>query len=882
MSREGQRGRRRSNFAVRRNRLNPFNRDSLVRNWTQPTGLVPFQETSDPFWGGNGVGYNATGNTSTNTAALQLPSVNDGDLNILFINVASGTNLTDPGPMTLNGTALAAQGSTNADGWLTVVTAYDDGSPGTRLTVVAKVFATGDSTTFQWAWSIASNYAGGGGWVQAGTFDATNPIPSADIQSQVSASTSYPTPSITTSVRGVIMSVAGCRTNGAWTPDLGDTRRFTEMRSSTSNIAFADAVVPVDAGTYSRTWTNTASTAQANLGIFLVASATAASVASATVATGSGTANDATVAITAAPAAAAVTGAANAATTDSTSFITGGNTGNSTGPSVTFPSTIASGQVITLMLMLNNTDNITASPTELTTLDSAALSGSGQGTSYLYRMLADGTTASSTLSWTLAATRNWSIAYVAHSDVDQDPANPYVGFGSASDAVTATTSFTAPSATSTGTGYALEFMGVKGNGTAIGDLTAPSGWTERQQVLNTNTFGSNIAIATRNGNPVAAGTYGGDVWSTDVSATTSFRYTIVLPQTPGVAAATADALTYDAGVAVTVLPAEAAATGSAAWDAGDTVDTIAVGDNPIFATGTAYDATVSTAVTTTATPSEAAATGAANDAAALVTPNATEATATGAANNAAAVVTAADSGAAATGTANNPTALVTPAATEATATGTAPDAAALVTPVITEAAATGTANDATVVTGSNTTAPATEATGTGAALDGIAAITPAATEATSTGTANDTTSAIVGNAAEATATGAALDATVTTSANGTANAAEATAVGAAFDAIIAVSFTPAEATALAAAADALSRITVAPVEAVATGTAYAPRSIPDGRAEGAAAASESARAGSPAVALIEAPRPAAWPAGGSDGAAPAAGSGNPTTPRAGG
>ena len=165
MSREGQRGRRRSNFAVARNRLSPFNRDSLVRNWTQPTGLVPFQETTDPFWGGNGAGYNATGNTSTNTPAIELPSVNDGDLNILFINVASGTNLTDPGPMTLNGTALAAQGSTNADGWLTVVTAYDDGSPGTRLTVVAKVFVTGDSTTFQWAWSIASNYAGGGGWV---------------------------------------------------------------------------------------------------------------------------------------------------------------------------------------------------------------------------------------------------------------------------------------------------------------------------------------------------------------------------------------------------------------------------------------------------------------------------------------------------------------------------------------------------------------------------------------------------------------------------------------------------------------------------------------------------------------------------------------------
>ena len=73
MSREGQRGRRRSNFAVARNRLSPFNRDSLVRNWTQPTGLVPFQETTDPFWGGNGAGYNATGNTSTNTPAMLLP-----------------------------------------------------------------------------------------------------------------------------------------------------------------------------------------------------------------------------------------------------------------------------------------------------------------------------------------------------------------------------------------------------------------------------------------------------------------------------------------------------------------------------------------------------------------------------------------------------------------------------------------------------------------------------------------------------------------------------------------------------------------------------------------------------------------------------------------
>lgn len=740
MSRKGQRGRRRSNFSVARNRLSPFNRDSLVRNWTQPTGLVPFQETTDPFWGGLGPQYNATGNTSTNTPALALPSVTDGDLNILFINVASGTNLTDPGPMTLNSTALAAQGSTNADGWLTVLTSYDDGSPGTRLTVVAKKFVTGDTATFQWGWSIASNYAGGSGWMQAGTFDATNPIPSAAIQSQVTASTSYPTPSITTSVRGVIFSVAGCRTNGTWTPDLGDTRRFTEMRSSTANIAFADAVVPVDAGTYSRTWTNTASTATANLGIFLVASATAATGAPATVATGSGTANDATVVVTPAPAEAAATGTANDATTDSTSFITGGSTGNSTSPSVTFPSTIVAGQIITLMLMLNNTDNITASPTELTTLDSAALSGSGQGTSYLYRMVADGTTASSTLSWTLAATRNWSIAYVAHNDVDQDPANPYDGFTSASDAVTATSSFTAPSATSAGVGYALEFMGVKGNGTALGNFTAPTGWTKRQQVLNSNTFGSNIAIGTRNGNPVAAGTYGGDVWTTDVTATTSFRYTIILPQTPGTAAATGDALVYDATVSVTAVAAEATATGTAAWDAGDTVDAIATGDNPIFATGTAYDATVSTAVITTATPTSADASGAANDGTALVVPTATEATGAGAAADA--------------------TTGIAPAALEATGTGAAADAAAALTVPATEATSTGAGNDATVATSAGATATPTEATATGTAADATVLITISIPEAAATGLANGATAALAAAAVEAVAAATGLGSVV--------------------------------------------------------------------------------------------------------------------------
>lgn len=755
MSREGQRGRRRSNFAVARNRLNIYNRDSLVRNWSPATGLVPIHEPTDPYTGGIGPGYNATGNTSTNTPSIQLASVNDGDLNIVAINVASGTNLTDPGVPTFNGTAIAAQGSTNADGWLTVVTSYDDGSPGTRLTVVAKVFQSGDPTTFQWAWTVASNYAGGSLWVQSGTFDATNPIPSADIQTQVTASTSYPTPSITTSVRGVLYSVAGCRTNGEWTPGDGDTRRLTEMRSSTSNIALADAVVPVDAGTYSKTWTNTASTAQANLGIFLVASATVATGAPATVASGTGTANDATVKVTPNAAEATASGAANDATTDSTSFITGGSTGNSTGPSVTFPSTIASGQVITLMLMLNNTDNITASPSELTTLDSMGLSGSGQGTSYLYRMVADGTTASSTLSWTLAATRNWSIAYVAHNDVDQDPTNPFVGFNSASDTVTATSSFTAPSATSTGVGYALEFMGVKANGTAIGLFTEPSGWTKRQQVLNSNTFGSNIAIGTRNGNPVAAGTYGSDVWTTDVTATTSFRYTIVLPQTPGTAASTGDAIAYDAAPSVVVNAAEATATGAAAWDAGDTVDAVLIGDNPIFVTGTAYDATVSTAVITNA-----------------------------------------------------------PAA-EATATGTANDAGTLVSPLSTGATGSGAANDA----GNGVAAIASEATATGAAADAGNAVQFTATEATSAGAAGDTSSAVLVTPMEATATGTAYDATVSASANGAATPTEAAAAGAAFDAIIAVSFTPTEAAALATAANALGRVAATVGAAIVAGDA---------------------------------------------------------------
>lgn len=734
------RGRRRSNFKGSRNRWNWVNQDSLVRNWTVETGLVPVTSPLDPNTGGIGTGYNATGNTSTSTPSVELASTNDGDLNIVVINVASGTNLTDPGVPTFNGTAIAAQGSTNADGWLTVVTSYDDGSPGTRLTVVAKVFQVGDPTTFQWAWSIASNYAGHSLWVQAGTFDATNPIPSAAIQTQVTASTSYPTPSITTTVRGVIYSVAGCRTNGEWTPGDGDTRRLTEMRGSTANMALADAVVPVDPGTYSKTWTNTASTAQANIGLFLVASATVATGAPATVASGTGTANDATVAVTPNAAEATATGAANDATTDSTSFITGGNTGNSTGPSVTFPSTIVSGQVITLMLMLNNTDNITASPTELTTLDAMGLSGAGQGTGYLYRMVADGTTASSTLSWTLAATRNWSIAYVAHNDVDQDPLNPYDGFGSASDTVTATSSFTAPSATSAGVGYAIEFMGVKGNGTALGNFTAPLNWTKRQQVLNTNTFGSNIAIATRNGNPVAASTYGGDVWTTDVTATTSFRYTIVLPQALGTAAAIGDALAQDATVSVVALPSEAAATGTAAWDAGDTVDTIAVGDNPIFATGTAYDATVSTAVITTVTPTEAAATGVASDALPLVTPVATEATGTGTANDAATKVT--------------------PNAAEATGTGTAADAAAAIVVNAAEATGSGAANDATVSTAGATTATPTEATAAGTAPDATVLITIAIPEAAATALASGATAALAAAAVEAVAAATGLGSVV--------------------------------------------------------------------------------------------------------------------------
>jgi hypothetical protein len=179
----------------------------------------------------------------------------------------------------------------------------------------------------------------------------------------------------------------------------------------------------------------------------------------------------------------------------------------------------------------------------------------------------------------------------------------------------------------------------------------------------------------------------------------------------------------------------------------------------------------------------------------------------------------------------------------AAGTGTSPDAVAAVGANAEAATGTGAAGDATVATVGSTSAPAELASGTGSAGDAGTAVTvnaeaasgtgtagdaPAAggaqpTAATGTGAALDASTAVTVNAEAATGTGSAFDATVSTAALANANAELAAGTGTAPDPAAAVAATAGAATGTGLAADATVAtvaVTNAAAEAAtATGTA---------------------------------------------------------------
>ena len=189
-------------------------------------------------------GSNAGGLTS---APGNVPG-QTGDLVIIGIEITPTASSVDPGVPTIDGSAISASGWTLLGGGIGL-SSFNGTSPGTRLTVVAKVRAGGDPDQITWGWSgtATGNYSAGGIAIAAGTFDTTTPIEGDAIQNQASSSTTFPFPSITTTVRGLIVEFAGNRSNGGWTMPAQLRQEF--YTSSSSNIAIGTEDIQ-GAGTY--------------------------------------------------------------------------------------------------------------------------------------------------------------------------------------------------------------------------------------------------------------------------------------------------------------------------------------------------------------------------------------------------------------------------------------------------------------------------------------------------------------------------------------------------------------------------------------------------------------------------------------------------------
>lgn len=205
----------------------------------------------------------ATGNVTTSYSQA-LASTTTGDLNIIAINVSPQANLTDPGVPTIDGTAVDTTPGNTAGGWTTIGTAWDSGSPGPRMTVVYRVRQAGDPSSVTIAWSSVGNYATVVSAFQAGTFDTSTPVEQAAIQNQATTSTSFPLPSMTTTVRGSALYFASNRSTGTWT--MPGTLINHAENASTANIATAYDTAAA-AHTESPTATHTASTGAGNTAI---------------------------------------------------------------------------------------------------------------------------------------------------------------------------------------------------------------------------------------------------------------------------------------------------------------------------------------------------------------------------------------------------------------------------------------------------------------------------------------------------------------------------------------------------------------------------------------------------------------------------------------
>lgn len=203
----------------------------------------------------------------------------------------------------------------------------------------------------------------------------------------------------------------------------------------------------------------------------------------------------------------------------------GKNEATGTGVTLTYPSSVALGDLILLTYWLSGTTVTAVTPSGFTLLDGPFDKSTTMRT-YAFAKVADGTEASTTLTVSSSASsaNKRYLDLVSYSGTDTTtPVQADQAFVE----ITAGTTHTAPSVSVSGTGaWIVEAYGDRGSPGSTA-WTPPAGYSKRDEQVGTGGGSLTTAMADT-GTTVASGVNGGDTWTGTVSTATAIGWTFAL------------------------------------------------------------------------------------------------------------------------------------------------------------------------------------------------------------------------------------------------------------------------------------------------------------------------------------------------------------------
>lgn len=204
---------------------------------------------------------------------------------------------------------------------------------------------------------------------------------------------------------------------------------------------------------------------------------------------------------------------------------TGGkNEAGGTDVNLTYPSTVAIGDLILLTYWLSGTTVTAVTPSGYTLVD-GPFDKSTTMRAYAFSKVADGTEASTTLTVSTnvtSATKRYVNMGVYSGTDTTTPVQADQAFVE----VTAGTTHAAPNVSVTGTGcWVVESWGDRGSPASTA-WTAPGGFSKRDEQVGTG--GGALTTAMADTGPVSSGVSGGDTWTGTVSTATAIGWTFAL------------------------------------------------------------------------------------------------------------------------------------------------------------------------------------------------------------------------------------------------------------------------------------------------------------------------------------------------------------------